>query len=351
MFKRRSIYLSHVSFILLHCNYWLGTSKQQGHCATGKNPVNKGGSPSANSCPTKHPTKNQINTHFKNKCLCFTKKWFHFLQLEITHTSEMKKFILPLPSNKQAPSDHFSPSSAYFQDELRFHKSGMISSSPSWTWRTVILLSSPSRWPDSVPQLFQRRRVQPVPVPAAEGPGDEGHRLPSSLIGQALLPRHPSARGMRWADAPGGHRRLLLRPQGTGEAKGGKRPSPAPTGWRAPRRGGRVSGRSSPPLPCPCRPGGDPPRPAPASPAGRHRPTSHLHHRSRKAAMLRPPHRHPGGAKRRLSSPRDGRALSRGTTGAVVWGHRPARPHGRRRRAAPRRRRPPMKPTDGDTVG
>lgn len=35
MFEWRSIYLGHVSFILLYSNYGLGASEQQGHCAVG----------------------------------------------------------------------------------------------------------------------------------------------------------------------------------------------------------------------------------------------------------------------------------------------------------------------------
>lgn len=77
---------------------------------------------------------------------------------------------------------------------------------------------------------------------------------------------------MHWADAPSGLPRLLLSPQGAGarDAKGGKRPSPAPTRRRAPQRGSRTLPRrvgSSPPLPCPspCRPGDDPRESAPAS--------------------------------------------------------------------------------------
>lgn len=117
---------------------------------------------------------------------------------------------------------------------------------------------------------------------------------------------------MHWADAPSGLPRLLLSPQGAGarDAKGGKRPSPAPTRRRAPQRGSRTlprrggsgrvgSGRVLPsPAPLPAARETTPesplpPRAAPTSPMARHRPTSHLHHRSRTAAMLPPRHRHP----------------------------------------------------------
>lgn len=121
---------------------------------------------------------------------------------------------------------------------------------------TAVFLPSPSPWPDSVPQLFQRRRVQPVPVPAAEGPGDEGHGLPSSLIGQALLRRHPTAWGMHWADAPGGCRRLLLRRAAQRPArarqKAGSAPHPAPRGGaHVAEAAGPCSGGPSPRCPAP----------------------------------------------------------------------------------------------------